>query len=51
MSLEVYLIRHGESDLNLRRTFDDDPDAPLTELGLEQAREVGMKLKEMLSGR
>ncbi len=34
----VYLVRHGESEINVSKTFVDYVMSPLTELGREQAR-------------
>ncbi|MGE5612237.1 MAG: histidine phosphatase family protein [Bacillota bacterium] len=42
MAVELILIRHGESEGNVGRS--SDPDCPLTEAGLEQARQVGRQL-------
>ncbi|MCA9351711.1 class I tRNA ligase family protein [Patescibacteria group bacterium] len=40
----VYFVRHGESEDNVAQLF-GRPDSPLTDLGREQARESGKKLK------
>lgn len=42
----LYLVRHGQSEGNVKRYFHGQTDYPLTELGREQAREVGEKLKD-----
>lgn len=36
----IYLARHGESDWNVENRFQGHTDRPLTERGLEQAREL-----------
>ena len=41
----LYLVRHGQSEGNVIRTFHGQTDYPLTEKGREQAREAGEKLK------
>lgn len=44
--MKLYLVRHGESSCNLQRMLYGRTDCPLTELGREQAREVGDKLRD-----
>ena len=39
----IYLIRHGETELNANRTF-QPPATPLSERGLDQARRLGARL-------
>ena len=39
--MPVILIRHGQSEGNLRRIFQGSLDYPLTDLGREQARSLG----------
>lgn len=41
----LYLVRHGQSEGNVVRTFHGQTDYPLTERGREQARQAGEKLK------
>lgn len=41
----LYLVRHGQSEGNVLRTFHGQTDYPLTEKGREQAREAGEKLR------
>ena len=43
----LYLVRHGQSEGNVLMTFHGQTDYPLTEKGLEQAREAAKKLKEV----
>jgi len=42
----LYLVRHGQSEGNVKRYFHGQTDYPLTALGREQAREVAEKLKD-----
>ena len=42
---KIYLFRHGQSEFNLKKIFTGWMDAKLTELGVEQAKNLG----EMLS--
>ncbi|CAM8963035.1 unnamed protein product [Rhodiola kirilowii] len=49
----IILVRHGESQGNLDNSaYSTTPDykIPLTELGLEQAREAGEKIRRLISG-
>ena len=41
----LYLVRHGQSEGNVLRTFHGQTDYPLTEQGRAQAREAGAKLR------
>lgn len=41
----LYLVRHGQSEGNVKRYFHGQTDYPLTELGREQARQAAEKLK------
>lgn len=43
--MRIYLVRHGESECNVRRMLYGRTDCALTELGCEQARQVGEKLR------
>lgn len=43
----LYLVRHGQSEGNLLRTFHGQTDYPLTEKGRAQAREAAEKLREV----
>ena len=42
----MYLVRHGQSVGNVRRTFHGQTDYPLTEEGRRQARQAAEKLRE-----
>jgi len=41
----LVLVRHGQSTWNLENRFTGETDVPLTELGREEARAAGAKLK------
>lgn len=41
----LYLVRHGQSEGNVARTFHGQTDYPLTETGREQARQSAEKLR------
>ncbi len=43
----VYLIRHGESELNRQKRFAGWTDCCLTDLGINQATEVALRLADM----
>jgi broad specificity phosphatase PhoE len=40
----IVLVRHGETEANLRRCFADSDDIPLTEAGRLQSRELAFRL-------
>jgi len=42
----IYLFRHGQSEYNLSKTFTGWLDAKLTPLGIEQAKNLGLMLKD-----
>jgi broad specificity phosphatase PhoE len=44
--MHVYFVRHGETDLNIRRLH-QSPSTPLNERGFDQARTVGELLRPM----
>jgi broad specificity phosphatase PhoE len=44
--MRIYLIRHGETVFNASRTI-QFPDTPLSERGLDQARRVAERLREL----
>lgn len=49
MDRELILIRHGQSEANVGLT--DHPDSSLTPAGIDQARQLGLRLSKMeLSG-
>ncbi len=43
--MKVYVVRHGQTEWNVQKKVMGRFDAPLTEVGLEQAKEVSNKLK------
>jgi 2,3-bisphosphoglycerate-dependent phosphoglycerate mutase len=43
----LVLVRHGQSEWNLKNLFTGWKDPDLTELGVEEARRAGKRLKEM----
>jgi 2,3-bisphosphoglycerate-dependent phosphoglycerate mutase len=43
---KIYLFRHGQSEFNLKKIFTGWKNAKLTELGIEQAKELGKMLKD-----
>ena len=45
--LRVILIRHGETDWNTQQIFRGRVDVPLNEVGLTQAKAVGVSLKDV----
>ena len=44
MNMKIYLIRHGESESDVKERYDGEYDDHLTEKGLDDAREVAAKL-------
>jgi 2,3-bisphosphoglycerate-dependent phosphoglycerate mutase len=42
---KIYLFRHGQSEYNLKKIFTGWQDAKLTELGIEQAKNLGEMLR------
>ncbi len=45
--MELYLVRHGETEMNRVDVFRGRSDPPLNETGLEQARAVGESLARL----
>ena len=43
--LQVYLVRHGETEWNLARRIQGQSDSPLTATGRLQARQVAERIK------
>ena len=46
--LTLYFARHGQTQANVQKRFSGNKDTPLTELGLEQAAQVGRILRREL---
>jgi probable phosphoglycerate mutase len=44
----IYLLRHGQTEHNVERRIQGRCDSPLTELGRQQARAMGAKLRNLL---
>lgn len=51
MSLQIYLVRHGETVWNAEGRFQGQLDSPLTRRGREQAGQNGMRLAKTLASR
>ena len=45
--MKIYFIRHGETVWNTLRIFQGSSNSPLTEIGREQAKRLGEKLKNV----
>lgn len=45
--MKIYLVRHGQSVGNVQELWYGSSDLPLTDLGREQARQAGEKLREV----
>ena len=45
--MKIYLIRHGQSEGNVRNLWYGITDLPLTDLGRAQAAQVGEKLRDV----
>jgi len=46
--MRLWLIRHGETDHNIKGVFQGQLDTPLTERGVEQAAQTGRALAEIV---
>ncbi|MBS1597738.1 MAG: 2,3-diphosphoglycerate-dependent phosphoglycerate mutase [Bacteroidetes bacterium] len=49
--MKLVIVRHGQSQWNLENKFTGEVDVPLTELGRQEARDAGKKLKGIIFGR
>lgn len=45
--MELHLIRHGETDWNKERRVQGQSESQLTELGIQQARELGQRIRHL----
>ena len=45
--MEVYFVRHGETEWNIQKRFQGRSNSPLTENGLKQAKLLAKKLKNI----
>ncbi len=48
--MNIYLVRHGETDWNLESKIQGQTDTPLNENGRKQARELAEKISLELCG-
>jgi len=46
----IYLVRHGQTQYNVERRIQGHGDSPLTALGREQARRMGLTLGRLIDG-
>ena len=51
MAIEIYLVRHGETEWHAQGRYEGKLDSPLTRRGRKQARDVGRFLSLILKGR
>lgn len=47
MTLELHLIRHGETDWNRERRVQGQSESQLTALGIQQAQELGLRIRHI----
>lgn len=45
--MEIYVVRHGQTDYNKKHVFQGRIDIPLNEVGIEQAKETALKLENI----
>ena len=45
--INIYLVRHGQTEANIKMRFQGHQDNPLNELGLKQAEEVAKRFKNI----
>lgn len=44
--MKIYIVRHGQNEDNAHGILNGHRDLPLTSIGLEQAQQIAMKIKE-----
>lgn len=45
--MEIYVVRHGQTDYNVKKVFQGHIDIPLNEVGEKQAQETALKFKDI----
>ncbi len=45
--MNIYVIRHGQTDYNVRNVYQGQSDIPLNNVGMEQAKQVAEKFKNL----
>ena len=45
--MELYVVRHGQTEYNVKNVFQGHIDIPLNEIGERQARETALKFKNI----
>lgn len=45
--MEIYVVRHGQTEYNVKNIFQGHADVPLNNIGLQQAEETAQKFKGM----
>lgn len=51
MIIDIYVVRHGETNWNVQGLLQGHTDIPLNEQGVKQAHELKEKLKEISFGK